>query len=396
MKKILLANLLIFLFLLCNVSYAEYHDPIYEPFEGYVSNNSGADYYSKITNSEFKIINKLNYNEEIEILEEQEFDGVLYGKIIIEEKEYYIKINDITPLDKNYSNISEEQPREIVIISDNGVKLRKGPSEKYYSEILTIPKGTKLKGYFAKDNEMKIYWVYVEYNNQKGWINCNNGDVGYCYNLDFNILTINKTDIFADLKMQKKLSQIQAYTIINSKDIVSLDSRNFFRTEEFKNDFKISNGDITSNNYIKFNNSEGYIFIDEYGLECDETYTVESDQISLYKEPNDSSKVLVENIPVKTELHYNYYSSMGRLDGNTWEYGYWAYTEYNGQKGWIQVLNNRYVEQKTQVLESFDKAVGIEEIQDNSNVKLYILIALVILLIVLVIILIKRIKSKNK
>lgn len=384
-------------FIYCNISNAVYYEPIYEPFEAYVSNNSGANYY--IQDSYNKLENKgsLKVNDKINILDEYEMNEGLYGKFMLNEDEVYIKISDVKSTDILYSNINKEEQKKIVVIASQGIKMRNGPSDNYYSEITIIPKGTELTGYFAKDNEMTVYWVYVEYQGNKGWINCSNNEVAFPYEFNSDVLLVNKTDIYQDAERTDNSSNasIPAYTVINTKDILSLNFRKFFTTAEYRQKFNIDENDISSNNYIKLNEKEGYINIEEYGLSCNETYTVKTDGMSLYKNPNDMSEIIIENIPKKTKLQYNFTSAMGRSDGTVWEYGFWAYTEYDGQKGWVQIINDDYLQQKDQTLEQINEITTSNKSSNNYFGKIAIIIVLTIVLICLVVILIKRLKNKK-
>ncbi len=305
-------------------------------------------------------------------------------------KEYVSSTDEIE--DVLYTNINNEEYKEIVVINTNGVSLRNGPSNNYFSEVEKIPKGTVLKGYLAKDYESILKWVYAEYNGKKGWINCENSDVGYKYIEDKNIILVEEISIYNDSEMTSAIGKIKSDTIINTKDMISTDFSNFFKTADVKKGFNIDDDGIMKSNYINYDGKEGYITFKNYGVESSGTYTVDSEGIALYREPNDNSKVLVKSIPVGTVLNYTYSSEMIHPGGTKFSYGFWAYTDYKGKKGWVQAVEQELLNSQKEVIDTINSRT--DETQ-NSTLKLVVIVILTVILVIAIIALAYRLKKYN-
>ena len=396
MKKTFLIIFSLILFCgINNLSYAYLEEPIFEPFEAVVSNEEGAEYF-EITYDEIESIGKKKYQEKVSIVEEYEVENELYGKLDSEEN-YYVKISDLKATDEEYKKINQEKSQDIIVVA-NEIQVRKGPSEKYYSVVSKIPKGTKLTGYFAKDSENLIHWLYVEYNGTNGWINCDIGEVGYQYSLTSNLLNIEKVSIFKENNEQDKIGEIPAYEIINYQNLIAVNFKYIFMSDLVKKGFNYDENTFVENNYITYNGIEGYVTIKQYGEECNDTYEVK-EEMALYESPSGDSRVLIKEIPLGTSLQYNYYSTMGRSDGTSWNHGFWAYTKYNEKNGWIQVVDDNYQIQKTEVLDTINELEKKTEENNTSNNRINKIIIICVLTIVLIgsiILLIYILKNKNK
>ena len=319
-------------------------------------------------------------------------NGILYGKYLKDDKEFLIKISDVKSTDNLYTNYNKDEYKEVVVISQNDVSLRKGPSVNYYSEITKIPKGTLMRGYAAKEYENTIKWLYVEYDGKSGWIDCEKSKVGYKYKEDRNIMIIEEITIYSNPEMTTPVDTIKAHSIVNTKDMVSIDFSNFFKSPDVKKGFNIDDDEIMKSNYIKIDGKEGYITIENHGIEKSGTYTVDSEGITLYKEPDDNSKILIKSLPVGTVLDYTYYSEMKHPGGTTFSYGFWAYTEYKGRKGWVQAVEQELLDSQKEAIESINSKA---EKNSNSGVKIAIIIVLSIALLAAVVVLIYRLKNKK-
>ena len=384
--------LFVFLFILSGNVFAYPFNPICEPFEALVSNKDGADYY-EMDEREIVAIGKIKYNEKVDIIEEYEVENELYGLIEIENKNYYIKIDDVKSTDKFYNNINKDKTQEIIVFAQNGTKMRNGPSENYYSEIEVIPKGTKLQGYFEGTENTNVYWFMVEYNGKKGWINCNSKEFGKLYKSNRNIMILNDTEVFKDIENSKKVDTLKANTEISTENLISFDFKYTFMDEQTKSGFNIDEDAISENNYIILDDKEGYINIKKYANNTESTYILK-EETPLYKEPNADSKIIVDSIPADTELSYNYYTSVGRPeDKMEWKHGIWAYTTYNGKTGWVQIVDEEYLENRDKTLNQFETVITEEE---TSNNKVIIICVLSVVLVILIVVLIYVRKNKNK
>lgn len=106
-------------------------------------------------------------------------------------------------------------------------------------------------------------------------------------------------------------------------------------------EYELSNGNYVT--YINYNKIDGYIFLKDitnskdsskpssknYFKETRYLYVV-GDDIDLYSGPSFSYTKVAKSLPSKSILTYNYTDSEGG----------WAYTNYNGIDGWIEIVTN--------------------------------------------------------
>ena len=340
--KCVISVLIISLFILLfgNIVYADMSAPMIEPYKAYVSNPEGANYYQQ-KNDILVSVGKLEYGDTITINYEMQENGVNYAYF----QDGIIKIEDIkmaneTSFDNNASKYDE--PINITILANEGVKIYKGPAYIYPTTGTTIPKGKELTAYMDKEYKNMSPWYYVSYDGTSGWICILNGSVGYEANID-KIICPNTTNIYEDANGKKAIKTIPANTIIT--DFMHVDS-------------------WSQSYYVTYNGVSGYVGDRQCATPWDKyEWTVNYDNAKLYKTGSLNGEIIVDNIPVGTTLKSEYVTDIRA-------YG-WMYTTYNGTKGWVWVLESEYDYEEMLRNEKEDKAnqKTIKEVEEIKETK---------------------------
>ena len=185
MKKIVYVLISLFVFLPLMV-FADMSGPLVREYEFQVTNPNGAQVYDyDIDNYSgyYKLDKKVPYNYKFTVYEEDGGDDYIY----VDEYDGYINKKDgrsiVEKFELSEKNLSKKY--DAIVIKD--VEVRKGPSDGY-DVIGTIKEGTKIyvRDILIYDEDSNEYhqeefdpWVYVEYNNMKGYINSYNGYLGF-------------------------------------------------------------------------------------------------------------------------------------------------------------------------------------------------------------------------
>ena len=308
------------------VSLADMDAPGIEPYEAYVSNVNGSEYFDYMGN----VAGKLNYGDLITVY--YEFENTEKNGLIaefrfpenLESDMYSIDLKNIKPRESKVENfaITEKNKKELIILKEGGLELTKGPAFVYEKTGVVIPKGTKIDGYRGKDENSGLPWYYVTYKGTTGWICELDGAIGtdIMEYEDHKILTPRKIKIYKDSNYEKSVAEIPANTIIT--EFLNLDpwSQGYYVTYEGKSGY-ISMGDCATN-FPWLDGNKSY------------EYKVNYPEAKLYKEADTKSEVLIENIPEGEILKY-FYSDDMRSTG-------WIYTTYNNLSGWVFFTEDGY------------------------------------------------------
>ena len=318
-------------------------------YDAIIVNKNGVKYTDE--NGNEKII---PYNSKVRVIMETESDiSVTY--INEEKKEIFTSISkkDIIPyndeINPNDSSIRKgnegtlfKESGLVIVFNKNGIKLRKGPDEKWkeYDEIInymTVLDTTFTMNGGSGPGGPSNLWFYVENNNYHGWINSR--DVAY--KIDDKLLT------FADIKLKdetgKELITIPAETELD---------------EVYKYEAK-------KQYYVKYNFEQGFISYDSLGYEI--TDYVLSKKDTVLQSIKGETRVKIP-FGVKLEVLY--------ADYEGWEFrtltatkGYF-YVKYNNQRGFIKesdVLIDNYSELNSKFISQSFKIINDVTLYDLSN-----------------------------
>lgn len=314
LKKLVLIILFLSLFILFSAtkSSADMGAPVIQSYEATISNVNGATYYKYGDNGKEKA-GILNYGEKVEIIYEEELED-LYG-VFYEDNNFYsyfIKLSDIEIINegKDFTEgLNLDSPREIEILAEEGLEIYKGPAYGHSKTGIIIPKGTILKGYYYADSDNP--WYYVKYKNTKGFISTLDGNVGIEKG-DTKLLTYKAVNIYDSVRTEGKdgiLGRIPANTFIDDYKNIDAWSQAYYVTYKGVSGY-VSYYDIASESYYD-----------------DWKYEVNYGEAKMYKEGNIESEVLIDSIPMETELEILYCNDLRA-------YG-WIYTTYKGVSGWV-------------------------------------------------------------
>ena len=185
MKKIVYVLISLFVFLPLMV-FADMSGPLVREYEFQVTNPNGAqvyDYDLDKYSGYYKLDKIVPYNYKFTVYEEDGGDDYIY----VDEYDGYINRKDGRSIVEKFE-LSEKNLKEkydAIVIKD--IEVRKGPSDGY-DVIGSIKEGTKIyvRDILIYDEDNNEYfqeefdpWVYVEYNNMKGYINSYNGYLGF-------------------------------------------------------------------------------------------------------------------------------------------------------------------------------------------------------------------------
>jgi len=302
--------------------YADMDAPMVKPYKAIIVNLDGVE----LTDYKGDVKQKLDYGTEVTINYEYMIDGQLYGNVLIGEDDVgRVKLSDIKLFDENAKiDVDYNNPFNLRILAKDVVKIHKGPAEAY--PILgNIPYNVDIVGY--KMSETESPWYCVEYNGNKGWICSLDGAIGVVKEETSIYLTSEETKIYKNSDMQEVVIVIPANTKVNSN--IDIDPWSW-------------------KEYVEYNGVWGFVDREQIAFEGYEKWKVPYNGVKLFKtayiydnEYDETAKkceVLIENIPVGTELivEYEYHR---RYDNG------WIYTSYNGKKGWVYISDIAPVEE---------------------------------------------------
>ena len=316
MKKII-KLLIITVMLLPITVLADMGAPMIQPYYAYIKKEGGI---TAKCGSESVTIKK---DEKVKVTYEYYNEaGIEYnGKSCI------INIEDIKAVEEEYKpadHIDEikklDSPKKIKIVKTDGVDIYSGPST-VYNKIASIPKDKELKYSYSSgdDNGRKPIWLYVEYQEYRGWIKTGEGADGENYILfEFN----NEIPIIHDIKLTK--SDNTSITVPKDTKINS----GYMMCETFNCWY--------NSYYVNYNNAYGHLDLDYRIIEettttlTKDTYLYDSKEIELDENGNLISMKgnKIDSIPANTTIKYN-------IIINDYTYGI-AYVNYNGKKGWVK------------------------------------------------------------
>jgi len=325
--------------------YADEAAPTVKSYKAIVINPNGAEV-------EHYDSERLEYGTEIVITHEYESGGVLEGFFRIDggDGSGYIKLSDIKAFnEKEKIDIDYGKSFKLKVLDEDGVKLYAGPAQAY-SEVDTIPYGTEMIGHkelfeYKKDGDYP--WYYIEYNGKKGWI-CELGKVG---------VVKEKIEFYLTNK------ETTMYTQVNQKVISTIIPAN----SEIKGSISVFLGGegYSYLNYVEYNGIWGFVSDSDIAFKDSRKWKVPADGKKLFKttlyEDRDSN-VLVDNIPIGTELDIDYIQML--------KYGGWIHTSYKGQKGWVMLEDGELSEERNEEIadeneiEVLNKNIKKDELND--------------------------------
>ena len=237
--------------------------------------------------------------------------------------DYYcdIKTSDYIPVDSEVKPGDKDvedrgQDVNIEIMAQNGVDVRKGP-DSVYEKVGHIDKGAKLTYRYYATGESGTAFIYVEYNDVKGWIN-----------------VLDKAVLFDSSNNEYKSKYITAKRVNTSCGLLE---RNMI-FEEKKTYDRWSGIDILEYNGCEFERPDTTDFV--YMGEVELPSTILNKDTKIYEYADTSSKVLATvGKGVDLNVEAEYYNN----NGNSWNLDY-LYVIQGGTKGWVKYDNKLFVE----------------------------------------------------
>ena len=253
----------------------------------------------------------------------------------------------------NYGTTLIEYNSKLLIVRDEGIKLKKGPSEVYGEYEQDILNMTILNIKYAIKTENDYYtWYYIEENDYKGWIN-DSLNSPYSSNIfhyiDNNLMSFDELR-FYDSKTNEVIATIPPGTEINE----------FYE------------GNLYQKMYLTYNGVFGYVsnlkndyFYFPYGYKSEGNYlqTIENTNMMVNNET-------IGSISKGEKAKILYEDSNGRpvcLDEEKTDCYY--YVEYNNYKG--------FVSSKTVELNNTTSNENIKNNGNGSNSLLYVIIGFI-------------------
>ena len=230
MKNIKIIVFLLICMLFVNVK-ADMGPPMITRHEVMVTNKKGAKCYN--TNSKKDIIIPYGTTFMIDT-------DINNGYIYVQNDDYScdVKSSDISSKTQKFSlddkSVEKITPVKAIILSSNGLNMRKGPSVTF-SKIITIPS----KAIVKLTHKAGDYWYYCEYKDYSGWITGMNGYFGY--DGKGTLISYEAMKIYSTYDKKAVLGKIPANTEIT--DYINLVSRSEY--------------DIA--HYVIYNGTVGYV-----------------------------------------------------------------------------------------------------------------------------------------
>jgi len=303
MKKMIYLIVGILLFVPLFVK-ADMGSPMIIEYKASVTNPDGAQFYKyDWENNKYILSGKsLSYGTEVTVMYEEK------GRASLKNYDDYVKIEDITSIEKEYSVTLKDlqASKDAIVLKDREIKT--GPAEGYSGTGVIIAAGTNIKIRFFKLDGYENPWVYVEYNNTKGFIDILEASVAYDTSEAVEIdRMINKNAKIVDPATSKVVGTIKTNTIISDKLLV---------VDPWSHSY-----------YLTYNGVSGivsyYDFVDKE--EKTEKYKL-TQKYDLHETSEEESKV-IKTLDSDTVFDTDYIY---------WDKGYYAiYYESGNVKGWI-------------------------------------------------------------
>ena len=330
MKRIVKYLLVMILFVPFFVK-ADMGAPMLRMYKAEVIKESGADYYD--IDSKIKKVGHFDKGTQVEIEYEEVFDKVLYLMFNQNEDYYYIKADDVLPVQKEVTPKSDgvdklEYEVTFKVYADE-VVVRKGPSVTY-DTVGTLKKDAtgKYKYYIDESG-----YIYAEANGLKGWVDT----------LESAVL-FESGDYILGEGSSNKCGKIPVNTIV----------RNTWRTDMWTGSLLVEYKGCTD-------------FIDFFKIESivplyDKPQTVSNAKSTKLYATIDKKKVLA-TIPKDTtveQITMGGYYEYGEEDKGH-EDDILTYVDYNGTKGWAYMPRDEYPDGP------LDDGYGAEEDEDEDE-----------------------------
>lgn len=336
-KKVLTLILILLIVLFSKEVFADMSAPEIRPYTAYVSNPEGADYYKYDSEIDgYKKAGKLEYGTEIEVIYENIQNEIKYASFS-NNGDYVIKTIDIKAVETEFE-VDYDKSIQVIILAKDGIEMYEGPAYGFSEMGITIPKGTKLIAHMIEGIDASFTpWYYVTYKDNSGWICTLNGVVGHKNSDIYNLVLPRATKIYEDNELTKQIKELPANTLITDFLNVDMWSRNY---------------------YVTYDGTSGYMSVYDCATDWDTEFewTVNYNDVKMYKEGSLNGEILVNNIPEGTVLKAEY---MTDYRG----YG-WIYTTYNNKKGWVFI-----VEDGDDYKQLLEQELQDEKLRDEETVK---------------------------
>ena len=318
-------------------SFATASGGFFTAYDVIVSSESGAVLYDRVWNDDKtrSIMRPLNVfapvGTQLVVTDELEFDGELYLAVSYSGFDAYIKKDKILISvqeigeDAAYSTATGHS---IVIINENGVYLRKGPSLAYDTVSEAVPYGTVIT--YDKTNsdfEPAAEWAYAEYNGSKGWININQYGSSYdCAKvLDENDCFTGVLETLTDgAYLTESIEDSSAKTVENIPSGTKLYYKYYYEFSDCICAFVEYNG---VKGWIKTKDSSYKIATGEKGG----VYVLAKNGLPLYEKPFEENAEHIAVVPVNSNLSVDMAFSETAEDSSY----IWMHVNYNGTDGWL-------------------------------------------------------------
>ena len=258
------------------------------------------------------------YDSVLTVTFESNVDGVLFGQIMYNEKDYLIDLSKVEII-KKVIDLSkwEKKPQKMYVYKD-GAYLYNGPS-KVYGKVngnVELPVGTTIEFEYSDG-----VWAYVEYKGTKGWVYIYSYKENGPYKEVSSLLNASNDtgSIFtvSDVKLETYPGS-EIYTGVTIPKFTNVNFKYLYEYESHTNYY-----------YVEYNGQGGWVYGDAYIIgskfENSTVYTLKDTK--LY---GDDKKTVYTTIPKHTELKALYEA----LDTDYSAVGY-VYVEYKGIKGWV-------------------------------------------------------------
>ncbi len=313
----------------------------FTPYEVTVTDEVGAVMYNQIWNSDMtkSIMRPLTViipsGKNLTVTDELHLDGVLYLGVEYNDYNAYIKSEEVS-LKKEIAGTEAayrtSAERDIIVINESGVNLRKGPSFMYETHENIIPYGTVLKyNYTNSEYESDAMWAYTQYEGVGGWVYIYNTEEIYdcAYILNDSDIYTGTVEILTDgaylthsvnPASEKVAENIPAGTVLSFK-------------------YFYENLDCTSV-FVEHNGTKGWLRTrsTDYKVATGEkggVYVLAENGLPLYEKPLDESAQPIANVPKSTNLCVDFQYWDAKQIENTIIESRWMHVNYNGTEGWI-------------------------------------------------------------
>lgn len=313
----------------------------FTPYDVTVTDEVGAVMYDQIWNSDMtkSIMRPLTVivpsGKKLTVTGEHYFDGMLYLAVEYNDFNAYIKSEEVS-LKKEIAGTEAgyrtSDERSVIVINQNGVNLRKGPSFMYETHEKTIPYGTVINyNYTNSEYESDAMWAYAQYKGAAGWVYIYNIEEIYdcAYILSDSDIYTGVVEILTDgAYLTKTVDPNSEKTVENIPAGTVLSFKYFYENLDCLSAFVEYNG---IKGWLRTRSTDYKVATGEKGG----VYVLANEGLPLYEKPLDESAQPIATVPKNTNLCVDFEYWDAEKKENVIIESRWMHVDYNGTDGWI-------------------------------------------------------------